>query len=165
MEAHVHLPDHLAEHAAQEAERLGISLDDLIVVAVHDFTEMPSDRKMRLLAGVAAYVDRHFSPESFPPNVTLRVFHHVRSDERLRMLYDAEIRDFYGHMDEFARASLNHAISATVASRLEAEIVGHLEPLGYGHRFDGNLCAIAADAMIMMSAPGSGVRRRCGTPC
>ncbi len=129
MEAHVHLPDHLAQHAAAEAERLRISLDDLIVVAVHDFTEQPSDRKTRLLAEVAAYVDRHFSPESFPPNATLRVLHHIRGDERLRMLYDAEVHDLYGHMDEFARASLNHAISATVASRLEAEVIGHLEPL------------------------------------
>ena len=129
MEAHVHLPDHLAQHAAEEAERLGISFDDLIVVAVHDFTEQPTDRKVRLLTEVAAYVDRHFSPESFPPDVTLRVFHHVRGDERLRLLYDAETHDLYGHIDGFARASLNHAISATVASRLEAEVIGHLEPL------------------------------------
>jgi hypothetical protein len=121
MEAHVHLPDHLAQHAAQEAERLGISLDDLIVVAVHDFT--------RLLSAVSAYVDRHFSPESFPPNVTLRVFHHIRGDQQLRLLYDAEIRDLYGHVDEFARASLNHAISAAVANRLEAQVVGHAETL------------------------------------
>src|ERR1700680_4580139 len=129
MEAHVHLPDHLAQHAAQEAERLRISLDDLIVVAIHDFTEQPSERRARLLAEVAAYVERHFSPENFPSNVTLRVFHHIRGDERLRMLYDAEIHDLYGHMDGFARASLNHAIGATVASRLEAEVIGHLEPL------------------------------------
>ena len=94
MEAHVHLPDHLAQHAAQEAERLRISLDDLIVVAIHDFTEQPSERRARLLAEVAAYVERHFSPENFPSNVTLRVFHHIRGDERLRMLLadlDAQI--------------------------------------------------------------------------
>jgi hypothetical protein len=129
MDAHVHLPDHLAQHAAQEAERLRISLDDLILVAVHDFTEQPSDRKTRLLAEVSAFVERHFSPESFPPNATLRVFHHIRSDARLRSLYDAETRDLYGHVDDFARASLNHAISTTVANRLSAEVIGHLSPL------------------------------------
>src|SRR5579859_4683488 len=129
MEARVHLPDHLAQHAAEEAQRLKISLDDLIVVAVHDFTEQPSDRRTRLLHEVTAYVDRHFSPESFPSNVVVRVFHHIRSDERLRALYEAETRSQDGHVDDFARASLNHAISAAVASRLEAQICGHLEPL------------------------------------
>jgi hypothetical protein len=129
METHVHLPEHLAEHAAEEAERLGISLDDLILVAVHDFTEAPSDRRTRLLAKLAAYVDRHYSSESFPTDVALRIFHHVRNDDHLRMLYDAEIRDFYGHIDDHARASLNHAIGATVASRLEAEVTGHLNDL------------------------------------
>src|ERR1700722_2536411 len=54
MEAHVHLPEHLAAHATLEAERLRLSLDDLILVAVHDFTERPSDRRTRLLAKIAA---------------------------------------------------------------------------------------------------------------
>ena len=129
MDAHVHLPDHLAEHATVEAERLGLSLDDLILVAVHDFTEAPSDRRTRLLAKIGAYVNRHFSVEAFPDDVVLRVLRYIRTDDHLRMLYEAETRDFYGHIDEHARASLNHAIGATVASRLEAEVVGHLEEL------------------------------------
>jgi hypothetical protein len=129
MEAHVHLPEHLAAHATLEAERLGLSLDDLILVAVHDFTEAPSDRRTRLLAKIAAYVARHYSLEDFPADVVLRVLRHVRADDHLRMLYDAEIRDFYGNIDDHARASLNHAIGATVASRLEGELTGHLEAL------------------------------------
>ena len=123
MEAHIHLPDHLAQHAAAEADRLGISLDDLIVIAVHDFTELPSDRKTRLLAEVSAFVDRHFSPESFPANVLVRVFQHLQTDSRVRAMYEAETRDIYGHTDDFARASLNHAIQTAVASRLEAKVV------------------------------------------
>ncbi len=127
MEAKVHLPDHLAAHAEVEAERLGLSLDDLILVAVHDFTEAPSDRRTRLLGKIAAFVGRRYSLQEFPEDVVLQVLRHIRADDHLRMLYDAEIRDFYGNIDSHARASLIHAIGATVASRLQGEVIGQLE--------------------------------------
>jgi len=120
----VRLPDRIAMRAAEEASTLGISIEELILLAVQEYVDDPLDGRVRLLAEVAAFIDRTYSPESFPPDVMLRVFHHIRRNPELHQVYYAETHDEHGHPEPHAKAHLNRQIRCLVACRLDAETIG-----------------------------------------
>jgi hypothetical protein len=125
----VRLPDRIALRAAEEASTLGLSMEELIVLAVQEYIDDPLDGRVRLLAEVAAFIDRTYSPESFPPDVMLRVFQHIRRNPELHDVYYAETHDDEGHLEPHARAHLNRQIRCLVACRLDAETIGEPEQL------------------------------------
>src|SRR5215203_7068824 len=120
----VRLPDRIAKRASEEATSLGLSIEELIVLAVQEYVDDPLDGRVRLLAEVAAFIDRTYSPESFPTDVMLRVFQHIRRHPELRALYDAETHDEGGHPEPHARTHLNRQIRCLVECRLDAEKIG-----------------------------------------
>jgi hypothetical protein len=126
---HIQICDQLERNATAEAARLGLSFDELVAMALHDFVDSPVNGIDELLAQVTAFVDRHFSTESFPPNVTQRVFGHIRRTPYLWSLYEAEICDADGCPDPHARQSLNHRVEALVASRLHAQLEPTMQTL------------------------------------
>jgi hypothetical protein len=125
----VRLPDRIALRAAEEASTLGLSMEELIVLAVQEYIDDPLDGRVRLLAEVAAFIDRTYSPESFPPDVMLRVFQHIRRNADLHDLYHAETHDEQGNLEPHAKSHLNRQIRCLVACRLDAETIGEPELL------------------------------------
>jgi len=88
----VRLPDRIHMRAVEEASSMGLSIEELILLAVQEYVDDPLDGRVRLLAEIAAFIDRTYSPESFPPDVMLRVFHHIRRNPDLHAVYRADDR-------------------------------------------------------------------------
>lgn len=128
----VRLPQELARRAENEAFRLGLSFSDYVLNALRQALGDGGDPAIDFLRRLAIWLEGEFDPHNFPPDVTLRVFHHIRDSAALRREYEALITRADGRRDWEAVAGLHRRIGLLVKVVLGAEVIGRSLPLDPG---------------------------------
>src|SRR5262245_5292378 len=83
------LPVSLAAQAEQQAEALGLSLNDVIVTALGNFLGVETDRGVTMLQQLSEWVSSNYNRQSFPQDVTFHVFQHIRQRPELLTTYES----------------------------------------------------------------------------
>lgn len=128
----------LAALAEVEAANIGLSFNDLVVGLIEDFLKVKTASEVRLLRGLSSWLLDHYRPTSFPNDVTLLLFQHLRSSQTLLPLYEELIHGANGQPDPHQRQRLNQRIGAMVRRTLRAKVVGRFGP------FTGELISTCA---------------------
>jgi hypothetical protein len=113
----------------KKARELGVSATDVILDALCVCFGIPRLAKVQLLTGVAALVDSHFDPRTFPEDVIKAVFDLLRRDPTLWPLYRSLVYRPDGSTDETEKGVVHRAIGRLVRERLGAKVKGRSAPL------------------------------------
>ncbi len=124
------LPSDLVQAAQARAEETGLNLSDMVEAALAEYLGLPRNQGFAVLEAVRTHLlQRYPRRQTFPQDVTLRVFRHIQTDEALQALYRAAVMDPDGALDETARDSLHRRIGKLVKQVLRARVVGRSLPL------------------------------------
>ncbi|MFZ2655875.1 MAG: hypothetical protein WAX69_13170 [Victivallales bacterium] len=120
----IRLPMELYEKAGGKAASQGMAFNTFVVNTIrHAVGE--TDKSAKLLEEVAKWVKANYPPgKSFPDDVTLLTFHHIRDDRKLRKLYDQIVLDSAGKKNYDALVPLHKGIGLLVKTLLNAKVKG-----------------------------------------
>jgi hypothetical protein len=139
----------LAEAAEQRAAELGLTFSDLVEAGLRRAVGWSPNAVTEFVEACAdALKARYPNRQGFPQTVTLDVFREIRSDERLRALYDAAIRDSRDEVSDLARDSVHRRIGKMVKAVLDARVIGRSVPL------DASVELIKTHALLVPSIEG-----------
>ena len=117
------LPADLYGKADKEAARQGIAFNTFVANAIRSAVG-EEDKAAKLLEEVAKWLRSKFTEDNFPEDVTLRVFHYIRDDRKLRKLYDAIVIDSAGRKNYDALVPLHKGVGLLVKTILNAKVKG-----------------------------------------
>lgn len=122
----IRLPVDVIQAAERWAEAQGLTFTDAVEIALRDAHGMTQAPTFALLSALRDHVSATYDPAAFPQDVTLRVFHYMRSRPPLWALYQAATD--HG-ADPSAVGSVHRRIGKGVKHALGAQVVGRSLPL------------------------------------
>ncbi len=144
----VRFPNLLLTRAKKAAEEKGMSFNDLLVHALERELGGISDPTIGFLDDVRAWLQSRFS-ESFPEDVTLRTFQHIRETPTLFMAYNHCIVDAVGIPDAKRRSGLHRRIGLLVRRTLKAKVYGSSLPVKSHENLISNYRLLRAPALLV----------------
>ena len=122
------LPQDLFLKADKEAVRQGIAFNTFVANAIRNAVG-EEDKAAKLLDEVAKWVKTKYLNKEFPDDVTLKAFHHIRDDKKLRKLYDKIVTDSTGGKNYDKLVPLHKGIGLLIKTLLNAKVKGRSLPL------------------------------------
>ncbi len=127
--ASVRVPDDLAVRIDAFAAQTGMTWNELITHALDLMLGGQGDPAIAFLTQVRAWVQATYRSDAFPEDVTLRVFQHIRSDDRLFATYQACLASAGPANAYQMKASIHRRIGLMVKRVLNATVIGRSLPL------------------------------------
>ncbi len=124
----IRLPADLAIRAEAFAGQTGMTLSEFVVHSMDLALGGKGDPAIAFMARVRSWVISSYA-SSFPEDVTLRVFQHIRSDSELYAAYLDSIDSNDPERAYEMRTSLHRRIGLMVKRLLNATVVGRSLPL------------------------------------
>ena len=123
------LEDSIVEKINLKCNDIGMSFNDYVLYAINVQLGIEDDNSMDLLQLLAKWIRENYKEDSFPDNITLQTFHHLRDTKELKKIYDKIVITKKGKKNDVARISLHRRIGRMVKTILKAKVKGRSIPL------------------------------------
>ncbi len=123
------LEENIVQQINTKCDEIGMSFNDFILYALNVQFGIENDNSLELLKLLAQWIRKHYSKDSFPDDITLRVFHQIRDSEQLSKIYNSIIYGEKKLKNIQLMISLHRRIGRMVKMILNAKVKARSIPL------------------------------------